>query len=64
MLSWGFWKKANFLDATFWAKFSFSHTCNFTKFLIDSKGQVIDRYAPTTKPDAIKSDIEQALANK
>ncbi|WP_413190228.1 glutathione peroxidase [Psychrobacter sp. AT9] len=37
---------------------------NFTKFLIDSKGQVIDRYAPMTKPDAIKSDIEQALANK
>lgn len=37
---------------------------NFTKFLIDSNGQVIDRYAPTTKPDAIKSDIEQALANK
>ncbi|CAM3586650.1 glutathione peroxidase [Psychrobacter glaciei] len=37
---------------------------NFTKFLIDGKGQVIDRYAPTTKPDAIKSDIEQALANK
>ena len=37
---------------------------NFTKFLIDSKGQVIDRYAPTTKPDAIKKDIEQALTNK
>ena len=34
---------------------------NFTKFLIDSKGQVIDRYAPTTKPEAIKTDIEQAL---
>lgn len=37
---------------------------NFTKFLIDSNGQVIDRYAPTTKPDAIKADIEQALASK
>jgi len=37
---------------------------NFTKFLVDSKGQVIDRYAPTTKPEAIKNDIEQALANK
>jgi len=37
---------------------------NFTKFLIDSKGQVIDRYAPTTKPEAIKKDIEQALTNK
>ncbi|MEN2751504.1 glutathione peroxidase [Psychrobacter sp. FBL11] len=37
---------------------------NFTKFLVDSRGQVIERYAPTTKPEAIKSDIEQALANK
>ena len=37
---------------------------NFTKFLVDSKGQVVDRYAPTTKPEAIKNDIEQALANK
>ena len=37
---------------------------NFTKFLVDSKGQVIDRYAPTTKPEAIKNDIEQVLANK
>ncbi|MGP4788796.1 glutathione peroxidase [Psychrobacter sp. 1Y11] len=35
---------------------------NFTKFLIGSDGQVIDRYAPTTKPDAIKADIEKALA--
>ncbi|SLJ84000.1 glutathione peroxidase [Psychrobacter sp. DAB_AL43B] len=34
---------------------------NFTKFLIDSKGQVIDRYAPTTKPDAIKTDVEATL---
>lgn len=37
---------------------------NFTKFLIDSSGQVIDRYAPTTKPEAIKANIEQALAKK
>ncbi len=34
---------------------------NFTKFLIGSDGQVIDRYAPTTKPEAIKKDIEKAL---
>ena len=34
---------------------------NFTKFLIGSDGQVIDRYAPTTKPEAIKADIEKAL---
>ncbi|MGP5069121.1 glutathione peroxidase [Psychrobacter faecalis] len=37
---------------------------NFTKFLIGADGQVIDRYAPTTKPDALKADIEQALAAK
>ncbi|WP_201597760.1 glutathione peroxidase [Psychrobacter vallis] len=37
---------------------------NFTKFLIGSDGQVIDRYAPTTKPEAIKADIEKALASK
>ena len=37
---------------------------NFTKFLIGTDGQVIDRYAPITKPDALKADIEQALAAK
>ena len=36
---------------------------NFTKFLLSHDGQVIDRYAPTTKPEAIKADIEKALAN-
>lgn len=34
---------------------------NFTKFLIGKDGQVIDRYAPTTKPEDIKEDIEKAL---
>lgn len=34
---------------------------NFTKFLIGRDGQVIDRYAPTTKPEDIKEDIENAL---
>lgn len=35
---------------------------NFTKFLIGRDGKVIDRYAPTTKPEAMKADIEKALA--
>ncbi|GAA4353194.1 glutathione peroxidase [Angustibacter luteus] len=35
---------------------------NFTKFLVGRDGQVIDRYAPTTKPESITSDIEKALA--
>lgn len=35
---------------------------NFTKFLIGKDGQVIDRYAPTTKPEDLVADIEKALA--
>lgn len=35
---------------------------NFTKFLIGRDGSVIQRYAPTTKPEKIAADIEKALA--
>ena len=35
---------------------------NFTKFLVDQEGNVIERYAPTTTPEAIKADIESLLA--
>ncbi|GLX80906.1 glutathione peroxidase [Thalassotalea eurytherma] len=35
---------------------------NFTKFLIGKDGQVIKRYAPTTKPQAIEADIKAQLA--
>ncbi|HJW41989.1 MAG TPA: glutathione peroxidase [Rhizomicrobium sp.] len=31
---------------------------NFTKFLVDRDGKVVDRFSPTTKPQ----DIEQAIA--
>lgn len=34
---------------------------NFTKFLIDDKGNVIKRYAPTVSPLKIKNDIEDIL---
>lgn len=34
---------------------------NFTKFLLDEHGQVVGRYAPTTKPESLKADIEQLL---
>jgi glutathione peroxidase len=34
---------------------------NFTKFLIGRDGEVIERYAPTTKPEDIARDIERAL---
>lgn len=35
---------------------------NFTKFLVDRKGNVVKRYAPTTKPDEIAADIERLLS--
>ncbi len=34
---------------------------NFTKFLIDRAGQVVKRYAPTDKPQALRADIEALL---
>lgn len=34
---------------------------NFTKFLIDRGGNVVDRYAPQTKPEDIAADIEKLL---
>lgn len=35
---------------------------NFTKFLVDRQGNVIERYAPMTPPRRIASDIEKQLA--
>ena len=35
---------------------------NFTKFLIDKEGSVVERYAPMTTPDRIAGDIEKELA--
>ena len=34
---------------------------NFTKFLVGRDGQVVERYAPTTKPEDIAADIEKLL---
>lgn len=34
---------------------------NFTKFLVDRNGTVVERYGPTTKPEAIQSRIESLL---
>lgn len=36
---------------------------NFTKYLVGRDGQVVDRYAPTTKPEKLAKDIEKALAS-
>ena len=34
---------------------------NFTKFLVNRQGEVVDRYAPTTKPEAIEPEIVKLL---
>lgn len=36
-------------------------TWNFTKFLIDEKGQVVKRYSPKTKPEVMVPDLEKLL---
>ena len=35
---------------------------NFTKFLVDEKGEIIKRYAPTDSPESIKKDIEKIFS--
>jgi glutathione peroxidase len=34
---------------------------NFTKFLVDRNGRAVERYAPATKPEAIREAIEALL---
>ena len=34
---------------------------NFTKFLVDRKGNVVERYAPNVEPEAIADDIGKLL---
>jgi glutathione peroxidase len=34
---------------------------NFTKFLVDRNGEVVKRYAPRTKPEALHRSIEALL---
>ncbi|QSI75154.1 glutathione peroxidase [Niveibacterium microcysteis] len=35
---------------------------NFTKFLVDRDGNVVERFAPTTKPEELAAQIETLLA--
>ena len=35
---------------------------NFTKFLVDAEGRVIQRFGPQTKPEAIAPEIERLLS--
>jgi len=34
---------------------------NFTKFLVDRSGKVVARHAPTTRPEALRKEIEALL---
>ncbi|MDQ0208332.1 glutathione peroxidase [Alkalicoccobacillus murimartini] len=34
---------------------------NFTKFLVNQHGEVIERFAPTTKPEKIEPEIQKLL---
>lgn len=34
---------------------------NFTKFLVDRKGKVVNRFASTTKPESMEEDIKKLL---
>ena len=34
---------------------------NFTKFLVDKEGNVIERYSPTFKPENMEDDIKKLL---
>jgi glutathione peroxidase len=34
---------------------------DFTKFLVDRKGNVVERYAPNVEPEAIAGDVEKLL---
>jgi glutathione peroxidase len=36
---------------------------NFTKFLIDQEGKVIERYGPNVSPKNITEDIRKLLVN-
>ena len=35
---------------------------NFTKFLIGKDGKILNRFAPTTKPEDLESEVQAALA--
>lgn len=35
---------------------------NFTKFLIDAKGSIVNRYSPNVKPEEIEKDIVKLLS--
>ena len=51
-----------FLKAHAGGRMGSSIKWNFTKFLVAPDGRAVKRYPPTTKPEAIRADIEALLA--
>lgn len=37
---------------------------NFTKFLVDTRNGSVQRYSPTTKPQALRGDLERILGKR
>ncbi|GMN32151.1 hypothetical protein TIFTF001_003553 [Ficus carica] len=50
-----------FLKASKGGLFGDSIKWNFSKFLVDKEGNVVDRYAPTTSPLSIEKDVKKLL---
>lgn len=44
-----------------WGIFGDDIQWNFAKFLVDQKGQLVDRYYPTTSPLTIERDVQKLL---
>ncbi|KAK1419117.1 hypothetical protein QVD17_28275 [Tagetes erecta] len=51
----------NFLKSSKGGLLGDSIKWNFTKFLVNREGKVVDRYAPTTTPLSIEKDIKKLL---
>ncbi|KAJ3706744.1 hypothetical protein LUZ61_010449 [Rhynchospora tenuis] len=50
-----------FLKSSKGGLFGDSIKWNFSKFLVDKEGRVVDRYAPTTSPLSIEKDVKKLL---
>ncbi|KAJ0048141.1 hypothetical protein Pint_15192 [Pistacia integerrima] len=51
-----------FLKSSKGGLFGDSIKWNFSKFLVDKEGKVVERYAPTTSPLSIEKDVKKLLA--
>nr|XP_034599260.1 probable phospholipid hydroperoxide glutathione peroxidase 6, mitochondrial isoform X2 [Setaria viridis]TKW08439.1 hypothetical protein SEVIR_6G027900v2 [Setaria viridis] len=52
-----------FLKSSKGGLFGDSIKWNFSKFLVDKEGRVVDHYAPTTSPLSIEKDIKKLLGS-